>query len=663
MNRLLLLLLVALGAHVLPANAFAADDDEERIEAAGNTLRRANLDADAARRAAALDVLVELASPESMQVVRDAYAAVARRRRSAEAAILRATYDLERKVVLLEELKLRAEQDSEIGATARAVEGQIRELESTRETARETAGREGLACDEMRAGVDSILGALGSSKSKKALEVLWDGLEDGRAEIRLGSVELLGRVGGPGTAVQFQELLADVEVERTKLKRELPDLEQELRDMEQRLQAEADANGGNVYQDTLDLHAKAQRAAAVVRTALTELSYLIDACVESGGEALARESGEDLEKSLKDLVRAQRKAKGGVRMRTIALLARGTSDPVRAALREILAKEKEPLARAAIIDGLAGAGDAALGQMLIDTYLEDESWHVRSRAVAALDRLRVKDGIPALIDRLDVEQGRVRTDVVAALQSLTGQRIQSNVELWRRWWSDQGAGFEVPPLDDAPKSVEELAEAARDTVGVSFFGIRTESTKVLFIVDVSGSMNFPMYVASGPVSGGGGGRGGNTRLEVAQRELKNALGGLPEEATFNIVRYAFDVWDWQPRPQTMSVDVRTDANAHVDGLVANGGTNIFGSLQRAFELAGVRDGDSWSEPVFDTIFLLSDGLPTVGVTTEANEILAFVEERNRSAGIVIHTIGLSHEHDVYLMRSLAEQNGGIYAAR
>ena len=61
-------------------------------------------------------------------------------------------------------------------------------------------------------------------------------------------------------------------------------------------------------------------------------------------------------------------------------------------------------------------------------------------------------------------------------------------------------------------------------------------------------------------------------------------------------------------------------------------------------------------------FLLTDGRPSVGVTTNADEILEFVRERNASAGIVIHTIGLSGAQDAYLLRNLAEQNGGTYAA-
>ena len=48
---------------------------------------------------------------------------------------------------------------------------------------------------------------------------------------------------------------------------------------------------------------------------------------------------------------------------------------------------------------------------------------------------------------------------------------------------------------------------------------------------------------------------------------------------------------------------------------------------------------------------------------DPDEILAFVRERNAAAGITIHTVGLSGAQDAYLLKSLAEQNGGSYVAR
>jgi hypothetical protein len=80
-------------------------------------------------------------------------------------------------------------------------------------------------------------------------------------------------------------------------------------------------------------------------------------------------------------------------------------------------------------------------------------------------------------------------------------------------------------------------------------------------------------------------------------------------------------------------------------------------------MAGADRGDRWAEPAIDTIYFLSDGRASVGLTTEPDEILRYVRELNASAGIVIHTIGLSGAQDAYLLGSLAEQNGGTYVSR
>ena len=113
----------------------------------------------------------------------------------------------------------------------------------------------------------------------------------------------------------------------------------------------------------------------------------------------------------------------------------------------------------------------------------------------------------------------------------------------------------------------------------------------------------------------------------------------------------------------MDGDVRLEVLEHVDGLEAVGGTNLFGALRTALEVAGADGGDEFADPPIDTIFLLTDGRPSIGVTTDADAILEFVDDRNRSAGIVIHTIGLSGAQDAYLLGELARRSGGTYVAR
>ena len=113
----------------------------------------------------------------------------------------------------------------------------------------------------------------------------------------------------------------------------------------------------------------------------------------------------------------------------------------------------------------------------------------------------------------------------------------------------------------------------------------------------------------------------------------------------------------------MSPQTRKEALDYVGALEGAAGTNIYSALEKAMDISGVKAGSAWNKPAFDTIFFLTDGRATVGLTTDTEQILSFVRERNATAGIVIHTIGLSGAQDADLLRRLAEENGGQYVGR
>ena len=155
-------------------------------------------------------------------------------------------------------------------------------------------------------------------------------------------------------------------------------------------------------------------------------------------------------------------------------------------------------------------------------------------------------------------------------------------------------------------------------------------------------------------------KGEETRLDVAKRELIKALGGVKDGGQFNLIMYGNDVWSWDDEMVEMDPDVRGEIATFVQDLTAVGGTNIFRALQYAFEIAGVEDGGEWNEPAFDTIYLLTDGRPSVGAVTSATGILHFAREKNRSAGITIHTIGIGDDHDAEFLKELARIGNGKY---
>ena len=390
---------------------------------------------------------------------------------------------------------------------------------------------------------------------------------------------MLGRVGGDGTALEMQKQFFELIGKRSRAKKQMRKLEGDVRKMEQRLQEDVVRNRGAVTASLSQQYERTRAESAALRKEITLEGYLCDACIESGGRVLAREEGKVLEKSLSNLVRALKKAKDGSYVGLLEMLGGARIEKVQAQLRILLEKEEEPLGRATVLSALAAAGDTSIVEQVIDVYLADEAWLVRASAANALAKLREKRGVTALIDRLAIEkEGRLRTDISNALKSLTGKDYRTNAILWQRWWKDAETDFVVPELD----SVVEASAQAEETVGLTFFGIRTESQRVLFVLDLSGSMEFSMVPRKNPDDDITGGRepdrpqsGEMSRLSAAKEDLKKAMGGLQDEAVFNVIFYASDVWSWQENLVEMSPDTRAEITGVIDELGAVGGTNIY----------------------------------------------------------------------------------------
>ena len=286
--------------------------------------------------------------------------------------------------------------------------------------------------------------------------------------------------------------------------------------------------------------------------------------------------------------------------------------------------------------------------------LDDPQWPVRFAALRALEGLRTTDAIGPLIERLAKEEGRLRVDFGAALFRLTGQDFGGNAEGWRAWWSANAAGFairtpeEIAAIERAAedrllrqttrvRTAEELARTKQES---QFFGIRIVSHRVIFVMDVSGSMDEAL---AQPYEG----RAGLKRMDAAIAELSKCVEALDETAFFNIVTFSTGVSPWREEGMVAATStVKAEAKAFLeDDVLPFGGTNIYGALRAAFD-----------DPDVDTVVFLSDGEPSEGQVTEPFVIRERVKQWNEHRGIVIHTIGLGGTFQV--LEWLAEDSGG-----
>ncbi len=332
------------------------------------------------------------------------------------------------------------------------------------------------------------------------------------------------------------------------------------------------------------------------------------------------------------------------RQRCGRILAGVDSPEARALFGNALLKEEDPIVIRSHIDIATRARYPGLTAILAKR-LADPQWPVRAGVIQALEAQRSKEAVDLLIARLDHEHGRVKDDLVEALAALTGRRMEPDTATWKLWW-DQARATWTPP-EKGSDGID--LDAKQD--GVYFYGIQTRSKRIVFCIDISGSMDFPL-------DGQGGKR--PARILRAKQELLKALGALRSDASFAIVVYNAGVATWnEGRMRLATGRTKEQARRFVEGLEPLGATNIFDALQLSLQICGAPRGKQ-HEPRGDTIFFLTDGRPTAGKIVDARLILQEITRLNRQYGVVIHAIGVSKEQNHTFLRLLAKRNRGRY---
>jgi hypothetical protein len=331
-----------------------------------------------------------------------------------------------------------------------------------------------------------------------------------------------------------------------------------------------------------------------------------------------------------------------------------------------------------------GSNEKAVQGMLAG--LRDGEPAARAAALRALRVIRHKQMVPALISFLGTEKDeKLKIDALQFLLVLTGKNMGLAAEDWQKWWEVSEEKFEFAKGD--VKGV--TASQSRD---LKYFGVEISSKRLGFLLDNSGSMREEVDVylltpeqrkaqeksAGGTrVPAGGEGReekdgkdgkeakdgkdekgageekkksGPKTRarkIEVLKKEMTRVVGELPRDTQINIVTFAASFKPWQETLQPLAGGGREKALAFVKDMQTGPGTNVFDTLEFALRDKRV-----------DTLFLLTDGLPTSGRFTDKASILREVQALNRLRGVVINCIAFGEESD--FLKELAKQNRGVY---
>ena len=339
-------------------------------------------------------------------------------------------------------------------------------------------------------------------------------------------------------------------------------------------------------------------------------------------------------------------------------LGRSDKPEALAALLTRARTEGDPGVKIAIADALAGrtrTSEDARKALL--PWLDGGIWEVRLAAAQALTQSGEKKLVPVLIHMLPGTSGRMNYEINECLKKLTGGVDKhGNFTAWTTWWEKHEdeflAGTYVLTLNDRS-----------DGPGVTtFYGIPLHSMKVVFIIDVSLSMKDPTSWKP-EIADGIDKLEGERAIDIARYELRKIVRSIPEGALYDIIgmygRLAMLSEKWVMAAR----DSREKSLKFVQGLELKSGTDVHGAIIRALDFSG----GNWNTPPrddsIDTIFILSDGMPSVGLM-DRGQIPDRILDAARFKRIAITAISIEAPKEGRdLIKKVAEGTGGLFVPR
>lgn len=350
-------------------------------------------------------------------------------------------------------------------------------------------------------------------------------------------------------------------------------------------------------------------------------------------------------------------------------------------------QDGDVLTRMAAVDAAGALKLTALGPSIVP-LLEDGAWQVQTAAITALGVLRPQEAVQPLIDLMR-KAGRLRTECADALFRITGLDFGVDPDKWQEQWRRLMSieGWRIPTDEELKQKAESRkkydAFYGRKEQTNTFAGITTTSTYVMFVIDVSGSMD-DLVVERDKFAG----YDDFKKLTIVKTELLRTIDTLTPDTWFDIVAFASDLNVWKKRLVPANIVNRSSAKAWIERLrplggtedqdlasaglfgaanLAAGKTNTLKALMYPFGIdpenppkAAITGGDRVSiKNKLDTVYFLSDGRPSIGKLVDTNEILKEVRRYNEIYRMVIHCIAIG-EFQKEFLRDLATHNGGVF---
>jgi predicted nucleic acid-binding Zn-ribbon protein len=234
--------------------------------------------------------------------------------------------------------------------------------------------------------------------------------------------------------------------------------------------------------------------------------------------------------------------------------------------------------------------------------LREEVKDYRERLAAAADR-----GQELAKDRDDRRREAAR--LAKQIEDLQATRRALDADLAARGKELGAARQVIEGLQTDRKLLRLEADRLRASVDNRFAGVTLTGKRVIFLVDMSGSMELVDENTPAPA-----------KWQAVRDTLARVLRSMPDVEQFQVIVFAYG-----PRyllghaGEWLKYDPKTSADEVSKALAAikpDGGTNMFSALEAAF---------TYRAKGLDTIYLLSDGLPNLGEPLRPEQIRTMSE--------------------------------------
>ena len=287
-------------------------------------------------------------------------------------------------------------------------------------------------------------------------------------------------------------------------------------------------------------------------------------------------------------------------------------------------KNRDPLVQAAAIEAVRDVQEqfddkqAKTIQKMLFSALRAKSDTVRICAAVVL----ASQGNQTLVGEMVSGHKKDRTGIYNyLLQEMTGQELTKTSD-WNQWYRNNKKGLQVKPFN--------TDKEGRDPH--YFYDIQDNAKHVVYVIDTSGSM----------------GEGG--RLWRVKQELLKSVWHLALDARFNVVTFNSNCHIWQKSSLRASWRNRMRWYEYSQSIPPQGATNIMGAMDLALNV-----------PEVESIYFLTDGMPTVGLTNP-QAIIDLVSELNfdKQYSARIHAVSFNLPQARDFLTVMSQRNRGQF---